>query len=473
MSRVPPETSSGLVEAIAVLTATSDRSTALQCLVDHACRLTGVPHGVVLVVDVHGRPSEMFHHGDDVDGLTTAASGTPISVGGQTLGLLYLSDRADGATPDAEKAAVVRALVGVAGYVLEHARSQAAAERRRVWQNHAAALGSTLRPPFDFANADRTVTDVALRAGGAVASTMARIVDGELVVTAGSGSVPAWTAGEQHEAAVHAVLEGTEAEATAGEQHAVLLAPMNTHLSPPGALALYFPVGTPPDDVELHLLGEFAEQAALALDRARAFQEREQMALVTDRDRIARELHDVVIQRLFAAGLHLQKSRALATDPVLQERLSQSMQDLDHTIRAIRGSIFDLQRRARSSLRSELHTVLDDFVEQLGFVPAVRTEGSIDEAVDAQAQQMLIEALRQALFDVGRHGGASSATVLLRVTDRELVLEVHDDGAELEPGHREAGLATLRRTLEARGGSLEVADSETGGTTLRCRVALG
>jgi signal transduction histidine kinase len=334
------------VEAITALTATRDRTTALQCVVDQACSLTGVPYGAIVVVDAHGRPTEVFQHGHDVDGLApTGMDGTPITVRGHTLGLLYLADHGDGTPLDVTESATVRALASVAGYVLEHASAQAAAERRRVWHNHAASLSSTLQPPFDFATADRTVAEVAMGAGGAVAASLARIVDGELVVTARRGAVPEWVASEEHEAAVHALLDGTTREATAGPDHVALLAPMSTHLSPAGALALYFPAGSPPDEAEVDLLDEFAQQSALALDRARAFQEREQMALVTDRDRIARELHDVVIQRLFATGLHLQKTRAMATDADLQERLSLAVQDLDQTIRAIRGSIFDLQPR--------------------------------------------------------------------------------------------------------------------------------
>jgi signal transduction histidine kinase len=270
-------------------------------------------------------------------------AGTPVTVHGHTLALLYLADNEDGSPLADEEAAVVRALARVAGYVLAHARSRAVAERRRVWQNHAAALSSALQPPFDFSSVDRAVTDVALRAAGGVASTIARLADGELVVTAISGAAPAWISEDEHEAAVHAVLDGASGEAEAGQDHLVLLASMNTHLSPAGALAIYFPADRPPEDFEMDLLGEFAEQAALALDRARAFRDREHMTLVGDRDRIARELHDAVIQRLFAAGLHLQKSRAMATDAELRERLAVSIHDLDQTVRAIRESIFDLQ----------------------------------------------------------------------------------------------------------------------------------
>ena len=107
----------------------------------------------------------------------------------------------------------------------------------------------------------------------------------------------------------------------------------------------------------------------------------------TDRDRIARELHDVVIQRLFATGLHLQKSRTMVTDPDVEERLALSMQDLDQTIRAIRSSIFDLQGGPRSSVRSDLRDIVGEFVDQLGFTPTVHTHGQVDSSLTGGKQQ--------------------------------------------------------------------------------------
>lgn len=462
----------GLVEAITAITTAGDRAGALQHVVEHGCRLTGVHYGTLLVVDSLGRPSEMFHHGTDVEAVSlTGLVGTPVTVRGHTYGLLYLADHDDGSPLTAAEDAAVRALVSVAGYVLDHGRSHQEAERRRVWQNHAAALSSTLQPPFGLSNADRTVAEVAMRAAGGVSSTVARPVDGEMLVTATCGDPPAWDGSDEHEAAVHAVLDGSAAEAEAGHDHVVLLAPMNTHFTAAGALAVYFPVASPPDDVEMDLLSEFTEQAALALDRARAFQEREQMALVTDRDRIARELHDVVIQRLFATGLHLQKSRSLATEPELRDRLSLSMQELDQIIRAIRGSIFDLQHGPRSSLRSELRDVLTEYVDQLGFIPAVRTDGPIDQALPGPAQKALTEVLRQALSNVA-DARASSATVQVHLTSDELVLEVHDDGKGLDPGAQELSLASLRLALRTQGCTLDVGTSESDGSTLTCRIPL-
>lgn len=466
-----------LAEAIAAITSAADAATALQLVLTHACRLSGARYGSLLVIDPRGRPTEVFHHGDG-DGADASAFselvGTPLEVRGQTLGLLYLGDRDDPASlADGGAGDALTALRSVAAYVLDRARSQAAADRRRVWHHHAAALAGTLQRPFDFAAADRAVTDVAMQAAGAVASTIARIVDDEMVVTATSGSAPDWRDGDAHETQVRAALARTTATAAAGDDHVVLLARLGTHLSPSGALAVYFPAAAPPADVETDLLAEFAEQAALALDRSRAFQEREQMALVSDRDRIARELHDAVIQRLFAAGLHLHKSFATAEDPQLRERLKLSMLDLDQTIRAIRDTVFDLRGEPRSSVASDLRDVVVDHVDELGFVPAVHTEGPVDQAVSRPAQQALLEVLRQALSNIARHARATSATIDVRVAEDHVALEVSDDGRGPRPDHAESSLATLRLALQSRGGTLELREGETAGTVLTCWIPLG
>ncbi len=149
------------------------------------------------------------------------------------------------------------------------------------------------------------------------------------------------------------------------------------------------------------------------------------------------------------------------------------MTDLDQIIRAIRGSIFDLQHGPRSSVRSDLRDVLTEYVDELGFIPTVRTEGPIDQSLTGPAQQALTEVLRQALSNVARHARASSASVQVHVTSDELLLEVRDDGDGLAPGAKELSLASLRLALGTRGGTLDVRTSESGGTTLTCRIPLG
>ncbi len=160
--------------------------------------------------------------------------------------------------------------------------------------------------------------------------------------------------------------------------------PLRAHLAETGALvALFDPVHGPPGLDERELLASFADQASLALDRAQAVVDREELAVISDRERIARDLHDVVIQRLFATGLQLQGVASLVGDPAIGDRLERAVDDLDLTIKAIRGTIFELQHRPSDSLRAEIRSLVREYVPVLGFTPGVLTSGPIDSAVPA------------------------------------------------------------------------------------------
>jgi signal transduction histidine kinase len=209
------------------------------------------------------------------------------------------------------------------------------------------------------------------------------------------------------------------------------------------------------------------------MDRVQALQDRAAMAVVSDRDRIARELHDVVIQRLFATGLHLQKSRSLATDPELQERLELTAQDLDQTIRAIRGTIFDLREQPRQSLRATLRDLVAQHAPALGFVPTVHTSGPVDHPLSSDAQDRLCDVLNQALSNIARHAQASSARIDLHITDDLVRVRVSDDGRGLSEGVVETGLASLRRRIAVSGGSLDLWDGDPSGATLVAQLPRG
>lgn len=173
----PHDTEQTLVDAINVVTRSDGTNAALQAVVEQACLLVGTSDAALLSVDGQGRPAQMFHCGEDQESLTLSElDGIAITSRGHTYGLLYLPEQVVGEVIPPYKFEALRALARVAGQVLDLARTHGAGERRRVWQNHSAALASTLQPPFDFARADQVVTDTAMRAAGAVAATTARLV---------------------------------------------------------------------------------------------------------------------------------------------------------------------------------------------------------------------------------------------------------------------------------------------------------
>lgn len=212
---------------------------------------------------------------------------------------------------------------------------------------------------------------------------------------------------------------------------------------------------------------QVAAQAELAAARA----DREVMA---ERDRIARDLHDMVIQRVFGAGLALQSVTARITRPDSAARIHTVIEELDATIRELRGTIFELGQPAQkaASLRAQ---VLDEAATaqgRLGFAPAVVFDGPVDAALPDTTASHLLAALREALSNVARHAHASAVRVAVHAGD-ELLLEVTDNGRGIDPAvTRSSGLTNLRRRAEKLGGTFEVVGRPEGGTCLCWRIPL-
>jgi signal transduction histidine kinase len=250
--------------------------------------------------------------------------------------------------------------------------------------------------------------------------------------------------------------------------------PVRALLAEPGLLvAVFDPADHRLRDVDdRELLISFADHAALALDRAQAVGERAQLAVISDRERIARDLHDVVIQRLFAIGMQLQAATLRGPTDEVRERLEQAVHDLDATIRDVRATIFELQTQGAESLRQELRDLVRDYVPVLGFSPAVRTSGPVDTAVTGPIRDQLLPVLREALSNVARHAHATTAEVELAVGDDDVCLVVQDDGVGMHPDAAHSGLHNARRRATALGGTLELLAHEPHGSLLRWRVPL-
>jgi PAS domain S-box-containing protein len=197
-----------------------------------------------------------------------------------------------------------------------------------------------------------------------------------------------------------------------------------------------------------------------------------EMAMLTDRERIARDLHDLVIQRLFATGMSLQAVVPLAPPPAA-ERIQQAIDDLDGTIRDIRRAIFELQahRLAGGSARQAVMEVVDELAPSLGFAPHVSFAGPVDALVTGEVAEHLLAALREMLANVARHAGASRASVDLTVGD-DIVLRVVDDGRGIGETTRRSGLANLAERASALGGRFTVGPGPQGGTAATWRVPI-
>jgi signal transduction histidine kinase len=225
-------------------------------------------------------------------------------------------------------------------------------------------------------------------------------------------------------------------------------------------------------DTDLDMAGSFANHAAIAIELAEARAEQQRAAMLDERDRIAADLHDQVIQRLFAAGLSLQ-SVAMGLGPGrTADRILATVADLDATISQIRTTIFELHDQRTSApggLRARLVDVATDATKALGFDPALRFDGPVDTLPSAIAED-LVAVLREALSNVARHARAHSVSVELAVHSEQLSLCVHDDGIGIGAIPRAGGLANMRRRAARHHGECRVTRRYPHGTTVRWTV---
>jgi signal transduction histidine kinase len=220
-----------------------------------------------------------------------------------------------------------------------------------------------------------------------------------------------------------------------------------------------------------------AGAAGIAIENSRLLGRVRELTLVEDRERIAADLHDTVIQRLFATGLRLQSTVRNIENPAAAERVKEAVDELDETIRQIRSTIFALQtpRLTGRSLRDEILALATEAAASLGFEPRVRFAGLIDHGVGDEVGIHLLAVLREALSNVVRHAGASEVTVAVEVTDVELIATIVDDGVGAGAGERPGGegLGNLRHRADALGGTLELQAGAGGtGTKVRWQVPL-
>ncbi len=230
------------------------------------------------------------------------------------------------------------------------------------------------------------------------------------------------------------------------------------------------------DDENLVLA--FAHAAGVVIASARLHLRVQEVALLEDRDRIARDLHDAVIQRLFAVGLSLQ---SLARPPLASEtveRLGQAIADIDETIRQIRSSIFELAAESgRRSLRASVLALVRELRAVVGFDPSVTFEGPVDTEIPSDMAAHVLFTVRESLTNIGRHARATRASVKLSVAEDTCTLVVTDDGRGITGSSRRTsggglGMQNIRRRAERLGGDLVVSSPGGKGTTLTWRVPL-
>ncbi len=234
-----------------------------------------------------------------------------------------------------------------------------------------------------------------------------------------------------------------------------------------GTLAVAREKGEPPfGDEDVQLAEGFAAQAALALDYGDAQAERRRVAVYDERERIGHDLHDLVIQRLFATGLALESVSGRVTDEVVGVRVREAVDQIDDAIRDLRSSIFGLhaRREGMASLTRQIEQVLTTAESLLGFAPECSIDPEIDAVVSDELAPDLLAVLRETLTNVSRHAEASHAQVRLRVDDGAICLEVIDDGRGIAPTGRRSGITNMRARAERLSGTMDIGQTREGGT---------
>jgi signal transduction histidine kinase len=418
--------------------------------------------------------------------------GVPVRVRDVVFGNLYLSETTSGRPFTRQDEEVVLALAAAAGVAIENARLYDEATRRQRWTEALAELTPRLMADpasshLLVAQAARSVAEADLvlvlhRPAGAPASVTAvacsehrpeadalqaaRLADHgvpddetDLLLDGGRWAQPARD------------LPGTAA--MLGAAGPLMSAPLTSRgpAARDAALVVVGPAGRPPfSALSLTLLTRFGEQAGLALEYLRSQAERRRLAVFEDRDRIARDLHDLVIQRLFATGLGLQGLLPVVPEEQSRERLEGYVDDLDETIQDIRSAIYSLNVAGRAGgddlpTHAAVLAVVTELTAVLGHRPRLTVTGPVDTVVGPDLRSDLLAVLRELLTNVARHAAATRVDVRLQASPNQVALEVTDDGRGIAADlTRRSGLANLSARAVAHGGELRLAQPAAGGT---------
>ncbi|OMC09783.1 histidine kinase [Mycolicibacter heraklionensis] len=415
--------------------------------------------------------------------------GVPVGVRGEVVGNLYLTEKADGQPFSEDDEVLVQALAAAAGIAITNARLYAQAKARQSWIESTRDIATELLSGTDPTTVFRLIAEEASKLTGAESALVAIPVDedvtetevNELLVVETVGPAVACLSGESLPVAGSAVgeafakrepsridkltLPGVD---TAGP---ALILPLRASDAVAGVVVVIRHTTSPFSLEQLDMMAAFADQAALAWQLATTQRRMHELDVVTDRDRIARDLHDHVIQRLFAVGLSLQGTIPRSRDAAVQQRLSDAVDDLQAIIGEIRTTIFDLHGVA--SAATPLRQRLDNAVAQFsgsGLHTTLQFVGPlsvVEPGLADHAEAVVSEAVSNAV----RHSGATALRVQIKVED-DLSIEVSDNGCGMPDVINRSGLANLRQRAEQAGGTFSVASAPDGGTVLRWTAPL-
>ena len=428
--------------------------------------------------------------------------GVPVRVRDEVFGNLYLTNKRGGGEFTEDDEAVLVALGAAAGVAVENARLYEAARLQQRWIQASAEVATRLLSGSQPAEVLAGITRQALELSGADLAVLA-LPDDEgrrLTITYAEGEGADATRGlvlpAGHSLSGRVLATGepvTSGDFAADERAAAAARGAMSQIGP----AIVFPLGAPGNvrgvltvgrrhgaalfpPAQADVVASFAAQAGIALELAASRTEAQRLSLYEDRDRIARDLHDLVIQRLYATGMSLEGTMPMITRPEVASRISNAVDAMDETIKEIRATIFDLQARDtdRPDLRTDIVNVVEDMTPLLGFAPSLRLGAGLGGEIKPEVAEQALAALREALSNAARHAAASRVDVTVDAgTDGLLIVQVTDNGTGIPADGRRSGLRNLASRAEKLGGELRLGpaepDAPSPGTRLEWRVPLG
>jgi two-component system, NarL family, sensor histidine kinase DevS len=417
--------------------------------------------------------------------------GVPVKIRDEVFGNLYLTEKGNGRPFSEDDEVLAQALAAAAGIAIANARLYAQSRARQAWIEAARDIATEMLSGADPATVFGLIAEKALKLADATATMVAIPVEADPLVSGADELLIAETAGALSVSAEEGVLTLTGTPiaevfvdrtprrlenlvlAIGGftEPGPALLLPLRVADTAAGVLVVLRRAGMPPfTEEQLDMMGGFAGQAALAWQLATSERRMRELDVLTDRDRIARELHDHVIQRLFALGLAMQATVPLAKSPEVQRRLSEQIDDLQDIIQDIRTAIFGLHTTTSPvRLRQRLEEAIAEH-SGTGLRTMVQFVGPVS-VVDVTLADHAEAFVRAAVSEAARQPDISRLSVVVEVGD-ELRIKIAADGQSVPDQATANNLAEIRRIVEEIGGSLSVETGPDSETSLRWSVPL-
>ncbi len=414
--------------------------------------------------------------------------GVPVRVRDEVYGNLYLSNNDSTPFSDEDEQLVV-ALAATAGVAIENARLFAETQRRQAWSaasaeftanllapENGSAIGSLVERIRELSDADVVWIMLQGETPSELVIDTARGLDADAMHGSSVGVVDSLALAVLDGGQPRRVDDGAEVRLSLSDGRALgpaMAVPIMTAGLAQGVLLVARMPGarrfTPTD---LEMAADFADQASVAMELEAARADRQRMVVLEDRGRIARDLHDHVIQQLFGTGLELQSIAGSLPMGPASDRILQSVANLDASISQIRTIIFALSAQRDESGLTVRHSILDlanELSSALDSTPTVSFSGPVDLIVTGELADDVLAVAREALVNIVKHAGATHASVELHVRNGSVFLEVRDDGHGLADTHRRSGIANLEERAVLRGGTFAL-ESDSAGTRLLWQV---